>query len=51
VTQLLPLIEKIPPGRGKRGCPKRKPQRVQGDRGYDSEPHRRALKKRKASRS
>lgn len=46
VTQLLPLVEAIPPVRGKRGRPRRKPERVQGDRGYDSEPHREALLKR-----
>lgn len=46
VTQLLALVERIPPVIGKRGRPRRRPDRVQGDRGYDSEPHRRALKKR-----
>lgn len=50
VTQLLPLIEKIPKVRGKPGAPQHKSQTVQGDRGYDSEPHRRALKKRRSSR-
>lgn len=45
ITQLLPLIEKIPQVRGKPGPPQHKPHQVQGDRGYDSEPHRRALKK------
>jgi len=43
VTQLLPLVETIPRIRGKRGAPKRKPERVQADRGYDSEAHRLAL--------
>jgi len=47
VTQLLPLLEKIPKVQGHRGRPKQKPERVQGDRAYDSEPHRRALKKRR----
>jgi transposase len=46
VTQLLALVERIPPVPGRRGRPRRRPDRVQGDRGYDSEPHRRALKKR-----
>ena len=45
-TQLLPLADAIPPVRGKPGRPRRKPERVQGDRGYDSEPHRRALRAR-----
>jgi transposase len=46
VTQLLPLLEAIPPVRGKRGRPRRRPRRVQGDRGDDAEPHRRALRAR-----
>ena len=43
VTQLLPLVEAIPPVRGKPGPPRRRPCLVQGDRGYDSQPHRDAL--------
>jgi transposase len=46
VTQLLPLVEKIPRVKGKRGAPRCRPDQVQGDRAYDSEPHRKALKKR-----
>jgi transposase len=46
VTQLLPLLDQIPPVRGQRGAPRRRPKHVQGDRAYDSEPHRRQLKKR-----
>jgi transposase len=44
VTQLLPLLEAIPPVRGKPGGPRRRPHQVQGDRGYDSQPHRRLLR-------
>jgi transposase len=44
VTQLLPLVEAIPPIRGQVGRPRRRPDQVQGDRAYDSEPHRRALR-------
>jgi len=44
VTQLLPLVDAIPPVRGKRGRPRRRPDRLQGDRGYDSEPHREVLR-------
>lgn len=44
VTQLLPLVEAIPPVRGQRSRPRRRPEQVQGDRAYDSEPHRRALR-------
>src|SRR5690606_39111066 len=43
VTQLLPLVDALPPIRGVVGRPIRKPELVQGDRGYDSQPHRRAL--------
>ena len=35
VTQLLPLIDAIPPLRGRRGRPKRRPRTVFADRGYD----------------
>lgn len=45
VTQLQPLVEAIPLvlGRGL-GRPKFRPQRVQGDRGYDSEAQRQWLR-------
>jgi transposase len=43
VTQLIPLIDAIPPIRGKVGAPLRKPREVMGDRGYDSDPHRMKL--------
>ncbi|MGF7192196.1 transposase [Robbsia andropogonis] len=43
VTQLLPLIDAIPPIRGVRGRPLRKPKVIYADRGYDSEPHRERL--------
>lgn len=46
VTQLLPLVDAIPPVRGKPGRPRQRPDVVQGDRGYDSEPHRRELRRR-----
>lgn len=46
VTQLFPLLDKIPRVRGKRGAPRSRPKSVQGDRAYDSEPHRKRLKKR-----
>lgn len=46
ITQLLPLVDAIPPVRGRRGHPRSRPSRVQGDRGYHSEGHRRALRKR-----
>lgn len=43
MTQLLPLVDAIPPIAGKRGRPRRKPVLVQADRGYDSQPHRDTL--------
>ncbi len=46
VTQLLPSIDAVPAVRGKRGCPRRRPRRAQADRAYDSEPHRRELRRR-----
>ena len=46
VTQLLPLIDAIPAVKGKPGRPRRRPQRAQADRAYDSEPHRRELRRR-----
>lgn len=47
VTQLRSLVEAIPPVKGKPGRPRRRPKIVQGDRGYDSEAHRRWLRQRK----
>jgi len=44
ITQLLPLVEAIPPIAGRRGRPRKHPDVVQGDRGYDSQPHRIALR-------
>jgi transposase len=43
VTQLLPLVDGIPALGGCVGRPRRTPALVQGDRGYDSQPHRLAL--------
>jgi transposase len=47
VTQLIPLVDAIPPVRGKPGRPRRRPEAVQGDRAYDSEPHRAELRARR----
>jgi transposase len=43
ITQLHPLIEAIPPIRGKRGRPRRRPYALLADRGYDSQRHRQLL--------
>ncbi|MEN3541373.1 IS5 family transposase [Microbispora sp. ZYX-F-249] len=44
VTQLVPLLEAIPPVRGKRGRPRRRPDVVLGDRGYDHDKYRRLVR-------
>ena len=43
VTQILQLVEGVPPVRGKPGRPRRYPRRLYGDRAYDSEPVRQVL--------
>jgi transposase len=47
ITQLIPLVERVPPVRGKVGRPRRRPERVTADRAYDHKPQRRELRKRK----
>ncbi|MGC9670086.1 IS5 family transposase [Planosporangium sp. 12N6] len=44
VTQLLPLIDQIPPVRGRRGRPRRRPDRLYADRGYDHDCYRRQVR-------
>src|SRR5918996_5010486 len=46
VTQLVPLIERVPPVRGRVGRPRRRPKRVLADRGYDHDKYRRELRRR-----
>jgi len=46
VTQLIPLVDRVPPVRGKVGRPRRRPARVSADRGYDYDSHRRQLRRR-----
>jgi transposase len=46
VTQLVPLLARIPPVRGKVGRPRRRPQRVTADRGSDHDKYRRELRRR-----
>ena len=46
VTQLIPLIDRVPPVRGKVGRPRRRPERVSADRGYDSNALRDQLRER-----
>ncbi|MGN9920766.1 IS5 family transposase [Micromonospora palomenae] len=40
VTQLIPLIDAIPPIRGRRGRPLRRPRKIYADRGYDHDKYR-----------
>ncbi|MFD9624052.1 IS5 family transposase [Streptomyces virginiae] len=41
VTRFIPLLQAVPPVRGKRGRPRRRPDTVLGDRGYDHDEYRR----------
>ncbi len=43
MTQLIPLVDAIPPIRGRRGAPLRKPKEVMGDRAYHDERRRTEL--------
>jgi transposase len=47
VNELEPLVDAIPPIRGKRGHPRHRPAAVYADRAYDSDPHRRRLRRRR----
>lgn len=44
VTEMAPLVNKLPEVAGKVGHPKHKPDALQGDLAYDSEPHRQGLR-------
>jgi transposase len=44
VTQVLDVLTDMPPVGGKPGPPRERPERLQGDRGYDSEPLRIVLR-------
>jgi transposase len=46
VNPMVPLVDTIPPVRGKPGRPRRRPDSLYGDRGYDSDPHRQRLRRR-----
>ena len=43
VTQLIPLPDKVPPVRGRVGRPRRRPERLLADRGYDHDKYRRLV--------
>jgi transposase len=46
VTQLIPLLDRVPAVRGLVGRPRRKPDSVIADRGYDHDKYRRLLRER-----
>ncbi|MFG2105105.1 IS5 family transposase [Micromonospora echinaurantiaca] len=46
VTQLLPLVDKVPRIKGIRGRPRQRPGRIYADRGYDYDIYRRQLRDR-----
>lgn len=46
VTQMIPLVDQVPPVSGKVGRPRQRPEELYADRAYDSDPHREELKDR-----
>lgn len=44
VTQLLPLIDAIPPVRGRRGRPRKRPDTLYADRAYDYDKYRKLVR-------
>jgi transposase len=46
ITQLIPLVDAIPPVRGRRGRPRQRPGTLYGDRAYHSREGRRQLRRR-----
>jgi len=46
VTQLIPLLEAVPAVTGVRGRPRRRPESIVADRGYDHDKYRRLLRER-----
>jgi IS5 family transposase len=46
VTTLLTMVDRIRPIRGRRGRPRRRPDKLHGDKGYASRANRRGLRQR-----
>ncbi len=44
ISEMAPLVNALPEVAGKPGRPRRKPDALQGDLAYDSEPHRQGLR-------
>lgn len=47
VEETVPLVDQVPPIAGQVGRPRRRPDRLQGDRGYDDENDRQELRRRR----
>ncbi|WP_326645093.1 IS5 family transposase [Streptosporangium sp. NBC_01755] len=47
ILQLMPLVEAIPPVRGKVGKPRRRPRTLYADRAYDHDRYRRQLREKR----
>jgi transposase len=47
ITRFVPVVDAVPPVRGRRGQPRRRPRRIYGDRAYHSREARRELRRRK----
>ena len=47
ITEMIPLVDAIPPVRGRRGRPRRRPRKLYGDRAYHSREGRRQLRRRR----
>jgi transposase len=47
ISELIPLVDQIPPVRGRRGRPRRRPARLLGDGAYWSKRHHRELRRRR----
>ena len=44
ITQLIPLVQAVPPVRGRRGRPRQRPGRLYADRAYDHDKYRRQVR-------
>jgi transposase len=47
ITRFVALVDAVPPVRGRRGRPRRRPERVYGDRAYHSRESHRELRRRR----
>ena len=46
ISEMIPLVDAVPPVRGRRGRPRRRPRRLYGDRAYHSREGRQQLRRR-----